>query len=53
VSAEVAALKPPFLWLGGGHVDVKLRIPVPQLLTHVDAKVVQCTTPRGVDDDEE
>lgn len=39
VSGEVAALKPSFIWLGGGAETVKLRIGVQQLVTGLSAYV--------------
>jgi prolyl-tRNA editing enzyme YbaK/EbsC (Cys-tRNA(Pro) deacylase) len=46
VSASAASLRPSYLWLGGGEVDVKLRVPVQQLLSHLHAAVIDCTTSR-------
>uniref|UniRef100_K3W8C1 YbaK/aminoacyl-tRNA synthetase-associated domain-containing protein n=1 Tax=Globisporangium ultimum (strain ATCC 200006 / CBS 805.95 / DAOM BR144) TaxID=431595 RepID=K3W8C1_GLOUD len=39
VSGEVAALDPPFIWLGGGAETVKLRIGVQQLISALSAYV--------------
>ncbi|TMW59480.1 hypothetical protein Poli38472_004549 [Pythium oligandrum] len=39
VSGAVAALEPPFLWLGGGSETVKLRISVQELLSSLSADV--------------
>ncbi len=54
VSQAAAAL--PYIWLGGGEVDVKLRIPVSQLVSLPNTPVIDCTAPRmlsgsGTDDD--
>lgn len=65
IAEPITALRPPlnFIWLGGGEVDVKLRLYVPQLLRALDAtrplesgprvSVLHCTTPRDRDDDED
>ncbi len=47
VAAAAVDLAPPYVWLGGGAVDLKLRVPVPQLVRSLKALVVACTTPRS------
>lgn len=51
ISKQVAELSPPFAWLGGGEVLLKLRVPVAELL-RTGATVVECTKPRIRDGDE-
>lgn len=49
VVSESAASQ-PLLWLGGGAVDVKLRLAPGQLLATLNATVAPCTTPRAADE---
>lgn len=39
MAGAVAALNPPFLWLGGGSESVKLRISVRELCSALDATI--------------
>ena len=50
VSSAASKVWPPVLWLGGGQVDVKLRVPIPQLIAKLHASVVDCTTLREAAD---
>ncbi|KAI9908985.1 hypothetical protein PsorP6_014729 [Peronosclerospora sorghi] len=44
VAGDVAALNPPFLWLGGGAETVKLRISVQDLVTALGARIANSIT---------
>ncbi|DAZ96593.1 TPA: hypothetical protein N0F65_000159 [Lagenidium giganteum] len=44
ISSAVAQLNPPFIWLGGGAENVKLRIGVAQLIDALNARVVDDLT---------
>jgi prolyl-tRNA editing enzyme YbaK/EbsC (Cys-tRNA(Pro) deacylase) len=52
VSKALTDLSPPSVWLGGGEVDLKLRLPVDELVEALNATVVDCSVPREVDDEE-
>ena len=44
LSHRIAELQPRFLWLGGGHIDVKAGVAVDDILSHFkDAKVAKIT----------
>ena len=43
-------MDPPFVWLGGGEVLLKLRVPVAEL-KRIGATVIECTKPRIRDGD--
>ena len=49
VAGEVVALKPAFLWLGGGAETVKLRVSVQDLITTLGARVADGITTRRTD----
>uniref|UniRef100_A0AAV1UAG1 YbaK/aminoacyl-tRNA synthetase-associated domain-containing protein n=1 Tax=Peronospora matthiolae TaxID=2874970 RepID=A0AAV1UAG1_9STRA len=49
VAGEVAALKPAFLWLGGGAETVKLRVSVQDLITTLGARVADGITTQRTD----
>lgn len=55
--ASCLQLSPPFLWMGGGEVNVKLGIPVSDFIRATDALVADLSDPRqqgaGGDYDEE
>ena len=53
VAAGLTKARPSYVWLGGGEVDLKLRIPVKQLLVKLNARVLDCAIPRaaGAGDD--
>ena len=53
VSQAVMDLAPGYLWLGGGAVDVKLRLSTAQLKPSLNAVVCSCSVPRGEEDEEE
>lgn len=48
VSSALLSLKPRYAWLGAGDVDLKLRLPVAELLRSdgVGGLEVTCSTPR-------
>lgn len=52
VSQAVSSARPRYLWLGGGEVDMKLRVPFVQLVAGLNAHVLDCTEPRSVAGDE-
>ena len=43
MSDRISSLTPAFLWLGGGHKDVKFGCPVEQLLSATGATVADIT----------
>lgn len=53
VSAAIAKLDPPFVWLGGGEADLKLRVPTRQLIEATGALVLHCSVPRDEGDEED
>ncbi|KAH7461438.1 uncharacterized protein KRP23_14282 [Phytophthora ramorum] len=53
VAGDVAALKPSFLWLGGGAESVKLRISVQDLVKALGARVADGITTLRTDLDNE
>ena len=51
VCASCLQLSPPFLWMGGGEVDVKLGLPVSDFVRATGALVADVSAPRqGVED---
>jgi prolyl-tRNA editing enzyme YbaK/EbsC (Cys-tRNA(Pro) deacylase) len=53
VAGDVAALKPAFLWLGGGAETVKLRISVQDLIKALGARVAEGITTLRTDFEKE
>ena len=49
VAAEIAEL--PFMWLGGGEPDLKLRVSVPAFLAAYKPAVVACSDPKRTVED--
>lgn len=47
IAEEITKLDPPFMWLGGGDPDLKLRVPTAQLIRTLKPIVVNCTEPKG------
>jgi hypothetical protein len=52
LSSNLQQLSPQYVWLGGGEVDLKLRIPVKQLVLLLGSRPIACTIPRGNDNDD-
>lgn len=46
ISKNVAELDPPFIWLGGGEVHLKLYLDVEELIKNVDPYIFDCTMER-------
>lgn len=52
ISKSIADLDPPFIWLGGGEVHLKLYVNVKELIEKVDPYIFDCTAPReNMDED--
>lgn len=53
--AELPKVQPfaPYVWLGGGEVNLKLRLPVVQLAAALAATEVHAAVARGADDEDE
>lgn len=51
--ASCLQLSPPFLWMGGGEVDVKLGLPVSDFIRATGALVADVSEPRQVSDKDE
>lgn len=52
LSRAITAVSPAYLWLGGGEVDLKLRLPTQQLIAALHTPILSCTVPVAGDGDE-
>jgi hypothetical protein len=43
LSAAASRASPAFIWLGGGEVSAKLRIPIKEFIRSLGASVLHCT----------
>lgn len=46
VSSSIMNLRPKYVWLGAGHVDVKMRVPLDDLITYTNARIGDFTDPK-------
>ena len=47
LAADVAKVRPAFMWMGGGHVDLKLGMAVEEFVKGTDAIVADVSDPRS------
>jgi prolyl-tRNA editing enzyme YbaK/EbsC (Cys-tRNA(Pro) deacylase) len=50
LSREITQLNPPYFWMGGGHVDCKLRVDVPEFLDRFQPFVADITVPYSAEE---
>ena len=53
ICASCLQLSPPFIWMGGGEVDVKLGIPVKDFIRATGSLVADISQPRNDAEDDE